>query len=493
VIVLIGAIIWVSYNAMQPFNPRMLDPVRGGLSSTQYQYDHDDRAGPNSSVPITLVSSSSTDSYDVIKNKEVFDGKLFHFSSSVQPSKDRIQPVYQLHSAWFLETVGSYGHPYWHGRTLEVIDHFSFTCHFGDSFTSKADLHMQVRREYFLTSCDLPPGFADKLKSEDEGIRRAAFAELEQIQSTLRIAYHPPDSGEQASVHFGSLDLTWQPNVEPAILGACLSPVRLTPTTDFSDLLEWRVHHRLMGMEVVHWYSRQRSLKDWVDGLNLRFGTMDTFRYAPGVDETAGDERSYHDQPMWYADCMIRNSFSNKWLALIDADEYIIHTEERKLDGVAKYLESLPSEVGTLSLLQSYWGGDRIKETPIHMDYPRFPRDAWTKWTDGFLLGGDLYPKGIHRSSAVQTVWPHAAIDIMPGFSKRDESSSGSNHLVLLHSRKVLYDGIVLDKDWKVTPDMLNFWVRMVDELSGTQMLMDWWVDPEADEDRDLPPIPLGR
>ena len=487
VIMLVAAVLWMSYTTVKPSFPRRFGTLNLEEDIDAAFVESKPRAVPGRPVPTTLVSVSSTDSYDVIKRKEVFDGKLVHFSSSIQPSKDTREAIYRLHSAWFLETEGSYGHPYWHGRTLEAVNNFTFTCNFGQTFTSRANVQMQVRREYFLTSCDLPPGFAERLKSEDGDTQTAAFAELEAMQTSVEISVDEGTSGGTAGTHFGSMDLAWQPSVEPVLLGACLSPVRLTATTDFSDLLEWRVHHKLLGMEVVHWYSRQRSLKDWVAGLNLRYGTKDTFRYAPGVDETAGDDRSYHDQPMWYADCIMRNSFSNKWLALVDADEYIIHTEERKLNGVVDYLESLPAKVGSLSLLQSYWGGDRILDTPTHQGYARFPRDAWTKWTDGFLLGGNLYPKGIHRTSVVQTVWPHAAIDYMPGHGQRDEAASEPNHLVLLHSRKVLYDGIVLDKNWTATPEMTEFWHHMVDNLGGTQSLIDWWVDPEADDDRDLP------
>lgn len=61
----------------------------------------------------------------------------------------------------------------------------------------------------------------------------------------------------------------------------CLAPIHHWSEESALASLEWREHHRQMGIDSVHWYARDMDLQDHVAQINKHLGVKDTFRYAP--------------------------------------------------------------------------------------------------------------------------------------------------------------------------------------------------------------------
>lgn len=74
-------------------------------------------------------------------------------------------------------------------------------------------------------------------------------------------------------------------------VGICVAPVY--GKRQESKLLEWRLHHWLLGFTTVHWYDRTDgpALKDWVRKFNAVTGATDTWGAAPPISpETYGKD-----------------------------------------------------------------------------------------------------------------------------------------------------------------------------------------------------------
>jgi len=72
-------------------------------------------------------------------------------------------------------------------------------------------------------------------------------------------------------------------------LGICVAP--LYGRLDERKLLEWRLHHLNLGVEVVHWYDRdgRGRTEEWVKELKRLYKVEDTFTEAPCISpETCG-------------------------------------------------------------------------------------------------------------------------------------------------------------------------------------------------------------
>lgn len=81
------------------------------------------------------------------------------------------------------------------------------------------------------------------------------------------------------------------PVVQKGSLGICVAPM-YGPIDDLR-VLEWRIHHALLGVKAVHWYDRtgHQSTHEWVKVLSKEMGLQDTWTDAPCISpETCGTD-----------------------------------------------------------------------------------------------------------------------------------------------------------------------------------------------------------
>lgn len=139
---------------------------------------------------------------------------------------------------------------------------------------------------------------------------RAPFQPDKRARWALLISCDIP-SGQNLNLEggstFSSLDLlladekttfTQQIKLKPEIipekakegsLGICVAPL-YGPLNELK-MLEWRLHHLNLGVQVVHWYDRdgRGRTKEWVKELKRLYRVQDTFTDAPCISpETCG-------------------------------------------------------------------------------------------------------------------------------------------------------------------------------------------------------------
>lgn len=132
----------------------------------------------------------------------------------------------------------------------------------------------------------------------------------------------------------------------------------------------------------------------------------------------------YHDQAIYNQDCLMKYGQSSEWLGLFDFDEFLVPTppSRRHASVLVDSLDGLMPPIGSIELPWTYIGGEAFS----HHDLSLANREAWLKYSAGphrlrelsssawnttwsHDTGGRRWPKAIHRTRAVDSVWVHWA------------------------------------------------------------------------------------
>ncbi|MDR1826333.1 MAG: glycosyltransferase family 92 protein [Rickettsiales bacterium] len=121
--------------------------------------------------------------------------------------------------------------------------------------------------------------------------------------------------------------------------------------------------------------NEARHIKEWLD-FHIKIGVEKFYIYdndsdddiktvlSPYVKSGVVDLTPFPGkgrQVLAYADCVDRHRADTKWLAIIDADEFIA---PRSGDGVRKVLESLPDDAAQLCMLWRNFGTSGLEKSP---------------------------------------------------------------------------------------------------------------------------------
>lgn len=458
---------------------------------------------PQPALPILTSRPNSTTSHLTRQPHLLpYPGTAYHISSAVHPSKEILDKTeYVLTSTWFFEQDGNAD---WMKRRVQMVlpsslARATFTCEYASGVSGsrnivQAKTKVQARKEYIYIECPLP-SWVTLDRTMPESDIEAALAEFasgrtrvsawsdiadldEQATDPGKGSRHRPvpddtrDSGSVSSTAgrflLATQDLApsdWQTSGTSHKLGVCVSPVHLQPVVDgnttdlvsqLKDYIEWRIWHRLGGVDVVHWYARNHAFGSWVDTLNRVLGLQDTFVFAPIVSDTQVKyHKAYADQALYLAECLARRGVTDEWLAMTDLDEYIMARDDPAPFFILRRLEALPERVGSFAIDHTYFGGAPISPTPpVVGSFPRFPRNAWQSWDTLEAVDGYRRHKSIYRTAAVKAIWVHSHTEMGRGFWRTEDlpgikpdKGEYPSQLELLHDRRPVPARLTLDRD----------------------------------------------
>ncbi|GAA6052610.1 hypothetical protein JCM3770_006401 [Rhodotorula araucariae] len=241
------------------------------------------------------------------------------------------------------------------------------------------------------------------------------------------------------------------PTTDPGSTSICVSP--MWGHTPASALVEWRQHHLALGIETVHWYARDRGVREWVEALNDVMGTRDDFFYAPPVSrETFGKARGvledagqYADQAIYYQHCKllsISSAAPTEWIAFTDLDEYFVPdplSPDIASTALSSYLVSRPAQVGSVCISRTnFRRAHAASDGPGHSARPP-PLGASTYFPlDASAIDST---KCVHRVCGVETGWVHLADMLYAGYRIERVSEEGAPVRLLHGDRRGTAEG----------------------------------------------------
>jgi hypothetical protein len=463
-------------------------------------------------------------------------------SSAVHPSKNILTEThYVIGSKWYFEQEGNRD---WmrigvQGLLPFSMAHLSFTCEYARPGSSGwetlvARTVIQGRNEYVHVECPLPfwveldknmpeVQIVEALQGIKNGeIKLKAWLEMggSGVEETdpwqeWRKGPVSPEATTRvnettglthvlvATQEFSAKD--WTESESGNRLGICLSPITLREPnpgddhakliTQFKDFVEWRVWHRFVGVEVVHWTARLPTFGAWVERMNKVLGLHDTFLAAPTASDTFVEHRRYYgDQTMYLADCLLRHGITDAYLAMTDFDEFMLARDDPTIYSAVRRLHMLKNDTGTFSIDHTYYGGEPIPSTdpfaPPRVDnIPKFPRNAYKGWDTLEKPDGYRRQKSIYRTEAVKSIWVHAHTELGEGFWRKDDypgippdKGDHPSQLELLHDRNPVPVKLVIEKEVdEDQPRRWNeLWAMMAEVLGRPELEELWsadWVD----------------
>lgn len=421
-----------------------------------------------------------------------YEGTSYMTTASIHPTKDRDATGYVFSSTWYFEGETSFDNNVIQGTVVDDWKLFSFECTYG-SETTQGTAEVQVRDEYVVVECPLPPWTRKIFAVGSRQTRDAVLRALREIDISIDVwvTLDPKRYGAdvldrrpalplrpRADGHYEMLIVRhqmdgWETPLRETPLSICTAPLRFDGGMSLADVLEWRVFHLYQGIDVVHWYSRTPQFAFWVAASNAALGTWDTYIDAPLLSRRTSTNYIYSDQALWMDDCMQRYGLADTWQAFIDLDEYLFPLDRPQPGATVARLDMLPSAVGSVKIYQVYYGGDKVDNLPSVPGLAKFPRNAWSHWQPNYILAGARYTKGIYRPDAVTTMWVHSSITMGKGWELVDEDvqSDRPGLLQLLHSRDRLYEGLNFTEEVHITNGLRRSWETMAEKMRGLDRL----------------------
>lgn len=268
----------------------------------------------------------------------------------------------------------------------------------------------------------------------------------------ITVAIHLNIEGSASGLDLPLIRLRdYQPPPKTAV-GMCTAPIYGDYKPD--EWIDWREHHKLLGFEPVHWYSRDFVLGDFLQDYSTFNSSGDTYRHAPPVNpevydtELLSNSGLYSDQVVLAMDCMLRSKYvgPSEWLAFFDMDEYFLPdpmptTREKRATSAADFLAKFGSHVPSVSLGRTHKADNARLDLAARNNeelrmFPRMsalalirdphkedPREL-IRWLTmlyskanltlvGSLTAGNH--KHMHRVSAVEATSVHAPTELYPG------------------------------------------------------------------------------
>ncbi|GFZ52403.1 hypothetical protein JCM24511_10176 [Saitozyma sp. JCM 24511] len=428
-----------------------------------------------------------------------YEGTSYMTTASIHPTKDRDASGYIFSSTWYFEGENSFDNYVIQGTVVGDWRLFSFECAYGGQ-TVQGTAELQVRDEYVVVECPLPPWtrqiFAvGSRKTRDTVLRTLRETDISiDVWVTLDPERYGADVLERVPVSplrpraDGRLEMLfirqqiddWETPMRETHLSICTAPLHFDGSMSLTDVLEWRVFHLYQGVDVVHWYSRTPEFATWVAAANAALGIEDTYIDAPVLSRRISTNYIYSDQALWMDDCMQRYGFADTWQAFIDLDEYLFPLDQPQPGATVARLDRLSSDVGSLKVYQVYYGGGKVDNLPSVPGLARFPRNAWSHWQPNYILAGARYTKGIYRPDAIRTMWVHSSITMGTGWGlvHEDVQTDRPGLLQLLHSRERLYEGLNFTEKVNITHGLRHSWETMADTMRGLDHLHSLTVGP---------------
>lgn len=139
---------------------------------------------------------------------------------------------------------------------------------------------------------------------------------------------HLRNTKEVAEMPLGRLSLALEDQVSPTVpytLAICMGPI--WGQIDTVKWVEYIEYHR-RAVRVDHFFVYCHSGTGANSPLFAHYSKIGLLTRIEWTSSARGDnlEKSsyYYDQGQMYNDCLMRNKFQSKWLAMIDIDEYLL-------------------------------------------------------------------------------------------------------------------------------------------------------------------------
>ncbi|KAI5478724.1 ABC transporter [Pseudohyphozyma bogoriensis] len=310
-----------------------------------------------------------------------------------------------------------------------------------------------------ILNCPVPPVFV--------GLRSGEIA--------LRLVLHL-DSSPTSPTSL-EVDINLAPSKVPVAAegsaAICVSP--MWGHTPAQQLVEWRQHHLNIGVDTVHWYARDQSVKNWVDALNKEMGTKDDFMYAPPVSrETFGkaegalkDAGQYADQTLYYLDCKLRSissSHPTQWVSFTDLDEHFLPASLSPASlpsSLPSFLKSQLKRVGSLCISRTNY---RLLPDTLRRAYSGLHFGAFSSYFPPTERNVDS-TKCLHRVKGVETAWVHRPDVLYEGYEVK-EVADESSLMRITHDNRRGGEGPMRMRDG---PEERMYWRKLLERRNEVE------------------------